>query len=113
MTDFTVTRARSDVITFAQPITQIYHSLFIQNPSGTFNYMAFIEPMNSMSWLFVGVFCIFAPIGLFLTTRFGRNEPKKSEFTWGKSQIFVLSALTMRGWSDTPNQLASRCAFIV
>ena len=112
-TDFTVTRARSDVITFAQPITQIYHSLFIQNPSGTFNYMAYIEPMKNMAWLMIAVFCLFAPLVLFFTTRLGNNEPTKHEFTWGKSQVFVLSALTMRGWSDTPNQLASRCAFAV
>ena len=112
-TDFTVTRARSDVITFAQPITQIYHSLFIQNPSGTFNYMAYIEPMKNMSWLMIGAFCLVAPIVLFFTTEMGKNEPKRKEFTWGKSQVFVLSALTMRGWSDTPNQMASRCAFIV
>jgi ABC-type amino acid transport substrate-binding protein len=34
VTDFTVTMARSSVITFAQPITQIHHRLFIKNPSG-------------------------------------------------------------------------------
>ena len=69
-TDFTVTRARSDVITFAQPITQIYHSLFIQNPSGTFNYMAYIEPLHYLSWVFVGVFCIVTPPAIFLTAQY-------------------------------------------
>ena len=69
-TDFTVTRARSDVITFAQPITQIYHSLFIQNPSGTFNYMAYIEPLHYLSWVFVGVFCIVTPPAIFLTAKY-------------------------------------------
>ena len=37
VTDFTVTRARSDVIAFGQPIKEIYHALFIKNPSETFN----------------------------------------------------------------------------
>ena len=36
-TDFQVTHARSEVITFAQPIRETYHSLFIQNPSNTLN----------------------------------------------------------------------------
>ena len=68
-TDFTVTRARSDVITFAQPITQIYHSLFIQNPSGTFNYMAYIEPLHYLAWVFLGIFCLVTPPFMFLTAK--------------------------------------------
>ena len=72
-TDFTVTRARSDVITFAQPITQIYHSLFIQNPSGTFNYMAYIEPLHYLSWIFVGVFSVVTPPAIFLTAKYSNH----------------------------------------
>ena len=69
-TDFTVTRARSEVITFAQPITQIYHSLFIQNPSGTFNYMAYIEPLHYLAWIAVGTFCLVTPPFMFLTAKY-------------------------------------------
>ena len=68
--DFTVTRARSEVITFAQPITQIYHSLFIQNPSGTFNYMAYIEPLHYLAWIAVGTFCLVTPPFMFLTAKY-------------------------------------------
>ena len=112
VTSFTVTRARSNVITFAQPIVQIYHALFIKNPLGTFNFKAYFEPFKYMSWLFVGLFCILAPTFLFVIARFG-YEPMKCEFTWAKSQVFVLCALTMRGWNVSPNQFSSRCAFIV
>ena len=72
-TDFTVTRARSEVITFAQPITQIYHSLFIQNPSGTFNYMAYIEPLHYLAWIAVGTFCLVTPPFMFLTAKYVYN----------------------------------------
>ena len=72
-TDFTVTRARSDAITFAQPITQIYHSLFIQNPSGTFNYMAYIEPLHYLACIAVGTFCLVTPPFMFLTAKYIYN----------------------------------------
>ena len=68
-TDFTVTQERSAVMTFASPITQIYHSLFIKNPTETFNYMAYIEPLHYLSWVFVGVFCTVTPPAIFLTAK--------------------------------------------
>ena len=109
---FTVTKARSNVITFATPIVQIYHAVFIKNPLGTFNYKAYFEPFRYMSWLLVGLFCILTPTFLFVIARFG-YEPMKYEFTWAKSQVFVLCAVTMKGWNVSPNQFSSRCAFIV
>ena len=68
-TDFTVTQERSAVITFAIPITQIYHSLFIKNPAETFNFMAYLEPMHWSSWIGIFVFIIVVPPLLFLTVR--------------------------------------------
>ena len=53
-----------------------------------------------------------APVFLVLTTNFG-DKSMRMNFTWGKSQMVVLSALTIRGWSVTPNGLASRCTFLV
>ena len=52
---------RSAVMTFAQPITQIYHSLFIKNPTGTFNYMSYIEPLHYMAWIGIGLFVMLTP----------------------------------------------------
>ena len=68
-TVFTVTHERSAVMTFATPLTQIYHSLFIKNPAETFNYMAYIEPMHWLSWISILIFIFFVPPLLFLTTR--------------------------------------------
>ena len=73
VTDFTVTRARSKVMSFAQPITQIYHSLFIKNPSGALNYKAYIEPMHYLAWISVILFCLFTPPFLYMTARFVSN----------------------------------------
>ena len=68
-TDFTVTLERSAVMTFANPITQIFHSLFIKNPTGTFNYMAYIEPLHYKGWIMIVVFCILTPPFLHITTQ--------------------------------------------
>jgi ionotropic kainate glutamate receptor 5 len=66
---FTVTMDRSTVITFAQPITQIYHSLFIKNPTGSYNLNAYVEPLTHLSWAFIGIFALVVSPILFLTTR--------------------------------------------
>ena len=59
-TDFTVTLARSEVITFLTPIVQYYHVLFIKNPTETYNYMAYIEPLHWLAWLVIIIFVLFA-----------------------------------------------------
>ena len=68
-TDFTVTEERSAVMTFANPITQIYHALFIKNPTETFNYMAYIEPMHWLAWVGLLVFIALVPPLLYLTAK--------------------------------------------
>ena len=65
--DFAITQARSEVVSFAHPMGKLHCSLFIQNPSGSLNYMAYIEPMNYMTWLSVGLCCILTPFILFLS----------------------------------------------
>ena len=69
VTDFTVTIERSAVMTFATPIIQIYHVLFIKNPAETLNFMSYIEPMHWSSWIGIFVFIIVVPPLLFLTVR--------------------------------------------
>ena len=61
ITDFTITMERSAVMTFAQPIVIYYHSLFIKNPTGTFNYMAYIEPLHYMAWVGIALFVLLTP----------------------------------------------------
>lgn len=68
-TDFTVTMERSAVMTFANPITQIYHSLFIKNPTETYNYTAYTEPMHWLSWVILLVFIGLVPPFLWFNTR--------------------------------------------
>ncbi len=45
-------------------------------------------------------------------SRFGETDPNYHEFTYGKTNVFVVSTLTMRGWSCSPSTSASRTAFI-
>ena len=112
LSGFAISSARATVIDYSTTINEDFSTLFIKNPSGTFNFMAYVVPLRHMSWFFVGLFTLVAPISLFFTARLG-HEPMKDEFTWGKSQIFVLGSLTMRGWKVTPNKYSCRCAFIV
>ena len=57
---FAVTEERSTVMTFTNTISESYHSLFIKNPAETFNLMAYIEPMNSLTW--IGLFVLLATV---------------------------------------------------
>ena len=68
-TDFTVTRERSAVMTFASPVGQIYHSLFIKNPAETFNFLAYIEPMHWLVWVCLFVLLATLPPLLYLAIR--------------------------------------------
>ncbi len=99
------------MMTFANPITQIYHSLFIKNPTEAYNFTAYTEPMHWLSWIGVLILISFGPPLLFLAIRFPKRDPIASaEFTLSKSYIYILSTLTMRGWSDLPFKTAARMA---
>ena len=96
------------MMTFASPITQIYHSLFVQNPSETFNYMAYIEPMHWIAWAGLIGWCLVAPPFLFLPCRFPERDDNYHEFTLPKSYVYQLSTLTMRGWDILPERISPR-----
>ena len=94
MNDFIVTNARSEAISFAHPVGQVYFSLYIQNPSGALNYMAYIEPMTNMTWLCVGLFCILSPLILFLTNQYVSILVEFSYF----SSKFLSPNLLLKVW---------------
>ena len=64
-----MTHARSAVMTFAEPITQIYHSIFIKNPAGRPNYTAYTEPFNYLTWITLVCFIAATPILVFVAVR--------------------------------------------
>ena len=41
----------------------------------------------------------------------GQKEDHYQEYTWGKSVVLALSAMSLRGWNVTPNKTSSRIAF--
>ena len=67
--DFTVTQARSQVVTFAQPITEVYHSLFIKNPEGSLNFKSYVAPLTMYAWLAIGLFVLIGSFFIFLTSQ--------------------------------------------
>ena len=66
---FSVTRARASVMTYATPINNIYHALFIKNPSETFNYSAYTEPMHWSAWVGLLVMLLIVPPSLWFGAR--------------------------------------------
>ena len=74
-----------------------HHQLFFWRPSTVIIFC--------INYLFRDNLCFF--------WRYGLYDPSSDEFTLGKSVVFVLSALTMRGWSVVPEKLSSRVAFAV
>ena len=69
VTDFTVSHERSAVITFAEPITKVYNSFFIKNPSESYNFTAYLDPLHYMSWLVVLLVILVTPPLLFASAR--------------------------------------------
>ena len=59
---------RSQVVSFAYPIYVTYNQIFIPNLKGI-NYMAHIEPLNSITWMFIGFSCFIAPPFLYIATQ--------------------------------------------
>ena len=66
---FTVTQERSTVITFATPIMEMYHTLFIKNPAESYNLMAYIKPMHWLAWICLIVLLATVPPLLYLAIR--------------------------------------------
>ena len=69
MTDFTVTKERSEVMTFAQPILDIYCSLFIKNPEGSMNFNSYAAPLTDLAWMSVGIFVLVGSLILFIISQ--------------------------------------------
>jgi len=108
-----VTFERSAVISFAIPLAQIYHGLFIKNPAESYNYRAYIETFQYMTWIALAVFIAAAPPFLYFTLRYRisylsdkyltystihfRASDNGSEgnenSTVGKSYLFTLTAI--------------------
>ena len=66
---FTVTKQRSEVVTFAQPITEIYHSLFIKRPGDNMNLKSYLAPIDLDGWMAIGVFVLFGSMILRIVTQ--------------------------------------------
>ena len=70
VTDFTMTKERSEVMTFSNPLDQIYHAVMIQNPINTYNFEAFTSPLAGLTWLMVLVYILVTPPILFIASRY-------------------------------------------
>ncbi len=67
--DLTITKDRSEVVDFLQPFMEYHVEVFIQNPSGSYNYKAYTEPLHYSTWAALFITALFAPLVLFLVTK--------------------------------------------
>jgi hypothetical protein len=65
-----MTVERSSVISFSHPLTEVYHSVFIKNPVGTYNFGVYTEPLAYVSWFAIIIFCIAVPPVVFFIIRY-------------------------------------------
>ncbi len=68
--DITITLERSEVADFTEPFIQYYTRVFLKNPVGTYNFIAYLEPLHYLTWVFTLLVCLVAPPVLALTTRY-------------------------------------------
>ena len=70
VTDFTITKERSEVMTFSNPLDQIYHAVMIQNPINKYNFEAFTSPLAGLTWLMLLLWIVVTPPILFIASRY-------------------------------------------
>ena len=59
--DFTVTSDRSAVVDFLPVLIESFIQVFVANPEGRKNMMAFVEPVTWQAWLGILAFLILSP----------------------------------------------------
>ena len=67
--EFTVTEARSKVISFSTSIDDIIHAVFIQNPTVSYNYAAYTSPLADATWLMFLMWALVTPPILYILAR--------------------------------------------
>ena len=70
VTDFTITKERSRVITFSHPLDQIYYVVVIRNPVNTYHFEAYTSTLADTTWLMLLVWMIATPPVLFIVSRY-------------------------------------------
>ena len=80
------------------------------NPSKSYNFKAYTEPLHFVSCIFILIAIFSCPVFLYLTFKLGKHDPIKEEFTFGKAYVYQSSTLTMRSWSHVPVKFTSRIA---
>ena len=118
---FSVTIARSEVITFMQPLAVTKKRLFIQNPKQTFNFLAYTQTITNTAWIVIAVTVVVTPFFLYITVRrwafnihllttisiisfesflnlVSKKKKKTSKNSLGENQLYFLWVLSL--WGD-------------
>ena len=66
----TVTKERSEVMTFAYQITEIYHQLFIKSPEGTQHFESYVIPLTNYAWIGVVFWILVGSLVLFFISQY-------------------------------------------
>ena len=130
VTVLTITEARSSVMSFSNPIDDIFHSVFIQNPIDVYNYDAYTSPLADEAWLMFLIWALVTPpilyilarwkaitlqvmkkLNHFVHFRYGELDQNINELTFPKTYVMVFGTFTQRGYSGVPTTWKARIAF--
>ena len=104
------TVARTESASWAIPLVFSYQAIFVKNPTGVVNYMAYLEPMTNLSWIGVAVFLIIIPPFLYVVFAFNPNPNDNVSLAESYGAVFV--AILMLGSPNDPKNVSTRIIFL-
>ena len=110
-TSFTITEMRSKVIDFAAPIVDMHHRFFIKNPDLSYNWTAYLDPLNKQVWIILTVLVLLITVVLWISI-FSEGDVNETDFLLYRSLFFVAGAFTFaKPWSATPARTVPKWLF--
>ena len=91
------------------PLVFSHLSIFIKNPTNTYNYTAYLEPLTYLSWAIIVLFLFAVPPVLFWVSKYAEEfRGMKLEESYGA----VYVALLLLGSSHNPVKYSTRIVFV-
>ncbi len=72
--EFTVTALRSKAVDFLLPVTESHQKIFVKNPAESFNWTAFLEPLEWSCWGVIVIFIAVVPFFMARAVAISKNK---------------------------------------
>ena len=91
------------------PLVFSHLSIFIKNPTNTYNYTAFLEPLTYASWVAILVFLLSVPFVIFFISKMS-DDDKVADLPESFGAVYV--ALLLLGSTLEPVKIPTRIVFL-